>query len=110
MTIEIRTVEQPSTSTVHVSGELDLTSAPQLEAALIRAEQAPVGTIVLDLSGLEFMDSSGLRLVLSADKRARESGRELLIVPGPEQVRRVFQVTRVDKRLRFAPSAEQPSS
>lgn len=108
MGIEIHSVEQPSTSTVRVSGELDLTSAPQVEAALKRAEQSAVGTIVLDLSGLEFMDSSGLRLVLSADRRARDAGRELLIVRGPDQVHRVFEVTHVDERLRFT-KAEQPS-
>ena len=45
------------------------------------------------------MDSTGLRILLAADRRAREGGRRLVIVRGPEVVRRVFAVTRLDERL-----------
>ena len=63
-------------SRVTLRGELDLGSAPQLEQALA----ATNGRVVLDLSGLTFMDSTGVRLLLEA---AELGGRELLIVPPP---------------------------
>jgi anti-anti-sigma factor len=54
---------------------------------------------VIDLRGLEFMDSTGLRTLVSADQRARNAGRRLAIVRGPEAVDRIFNVTRLDERL-----------
>jgi anti-anti-sigma factor len=47
------------------------------------------------------MDSSGLRLVLEADMRARRDGRRLVVVRGPDAVHRVFTVATLDKRLEF---------
>ena len=55
--------------------------------------------MVLDLRGLAFIDSTGLRLIVSADARAREQGRRLAVVRGPEAVQRIFRVTRLDERL-----------
>ena len=82
-----------------LSGELDIASAPQLEELLDRIEAEPPPVLLLDLRELEFMDSTGLRTVVSADQRARESGRRLAIVRGPEAVDRIFTVTRLDERL-----------
>jgi anti-anti-sigma factor len=45
------------------------------------------------------MDSTGLRIVVSADARARENGRRLVVVRGPEAVQRIFRMTRLDERL-----------
>src|SRR4051794_11260134 len=58
---------------VHVtlSGELDISTAPRLEDDLRRVESDGPSLILLDLSGLDFMDSTGLRLLISADARAR---------------------------------------
>jgi anti-anti-sigma factor len=53
------------------------------------------------MRGLEFMDSSGLRLVVLADMRARETGRRFALVRGPETVHRVFEITRMSERLDF---------
>ncbi|MEA2142394.1 MAG: anti-sigma factor antagonist, partial [Solirubrobacteraceae bacterium] len=55
--------------------------------------------IVLNLSNLTFMDSTGLRLLIAADTRARQQGRRLTIVKGPESVQRVFRITRLEERL-----------
>ena len=56
---------------------------------------------VLDLRELTFMDSSGLRLILSAHAAARRDGAILEIVPGPPSVQRVFQICGVEDELRF---------
>lgn len=81
-------------------GELDLASAPEVEAHL-REIEPNVARIVLDLRGLLFMDSTGLRLVLTADSRARREGRRLLVIPGPESVHRVFRIALLDRRIEF---------
>ena len=73
----------------------------QLEQALasVEAQQPPI--LLLDLRDLSFLDSSGLRLVLEADLRARRQGRRLVVVRGPDPVHRVFTVATLDKRLEF---------
>jgi anti-sigma B factor antagonist len=82
-------------------GELDLSTAPRVEQALRQLESEGNPLIVLDLRGLTFLDSSGLRLILDADTRARRDDRRLLVVPGPPEVQRVFQVTLTDVRIEF---------
>ena len=59
----------------------------------------PAGTLVLDLRKLKFLDSTGLRLILSAHARALRGGRRLQIVPGSEAVKRIFRLTGVNERL-----------
>lgn len=85
-----------------LAGELDVAGAGALERELERvtAEHAP-HTLVLDLSGLEFMDSTGLRLVVLADQNARAKGLKLVLVRGNESVQRVFTITRMEERLNF---------
>ena len=84
-----------------LSGELDIATAPRFEEALRRAEAERPETIVVDLSELAFMDSTGLRSIVSADGRAREAGRRLVLVRGSEMVQRVMRLTRLDERLEF---------
>jgi anti-anti-sigma factor len=101
MQLDIQTSNEDGRTIVTLSGELDLAEAPGVEAALQQLEEGRPELIVLDLSGLRFMDSSGLRVVISADKRARAAGRRLAVVPGSERIRRVFRMTRVDEHLDF---------
>ena len=79
-------------------GELDLATMPAFEDALCRAE-ADGGAIVLDLSGLDFIDSRGLAMILALDRRIREAGRQLTIVRGPDAVNRIFELTGLLDRL-----------
>ena len=99
--IEVRTEEEPDSVRLILSGELDLSSAALVEEELARVERDAPRRIVLDLSGLRFMDSTGLRLIVAADSRAREQDRGLAIVQGPESVRRVFEITGLEQRLEF---------
>jgi anti-sigma B factor antagonist len=83
-------------------GELDLPGAAVLETEIDSLLADPgVGTIVLDLRGLDFLDSSGLRLVIVTDMRAREEGRRFALVRGDATVHRVFEITRMSERLDF---------
>ncbi len=82
-----------------MSGELDISTAQRLEDDLKRIEADRPATTVLDLQQLSFMDSTGLRLLIMADARARAEDRRLVIVQGNEMVQRVMRLTRLDERL-----------
>jgi anti-sigma B factor antagonist len=98
------TIEERA-DTVHVTllGELDISTATRLEDDLRRVEAGNPPLLLLDLSRLDFMDSTGLRLLIGADSRAREAGRRFVIVRGNEMVQRVLRVTRLDERLEIVP-------
>jgi anti-anti-sigma factor len=68
--------------TIVVSGELDHVTGPPLSEQLRGAQDGGSGEVVLDLRGLEFMDSTGLGIMLSAHRRGEELGKRLTIVPG----------------------------
>src|SRR5256885_13299135 len=106
MALETNVTTNGSTVTVAFSGELDISRAEEVERELERIEADGPDLIVFDLRDLEFLDSTGLRLILGADSRGRREGRRVVIVPGPESVHRVFRITLLDNRLEFVDSPE----
>ncbi len=95
------TVEEAGALRLLVRGELDLSTASRLEEAVAAAEaRAPRGPLVLDLSGLGFMDSTGLQVLLDVDLRAEQAERELAVLAGDGAVRRVLELADVLPRLR----------
>jgi anti-anti-sigma factor len=97
--LDVETEERDGIAHLALRGELDLSSVPKAEEALKRVEDQAPEVIVLDLGGLTFLDSTGLRMVVTADQRAREQERRLAVVRGPESVQRVFSITRLDEHL-----------
>ena len=97
--LELTTETDGATVRLALEGELDIASAGQVERELERIERDAPATLLLDLRQLAFMDSTGLRIVVSADARAREQARRFVIVRGPEAVQRIFRMTRLDERL-----------
>jgi anti-sigma B factor antagonist len=96
-----------SVAWVRPFGELDLDSVHRIEAALDELREEGCRDIVLDLRGLTFMDSTGLRLVIRWDSAARESGFRFAIVPGQDVVQRLFRLTGMEDHLTLAePPAE----
>jgi anti-anti-sigma factor len=93
---------------ISLTGELDLSGAGLLEEELARLVAADgIARLVLDLRELDFMDSSGLRMVALAERRLRAEGRALVIVRGREAVQRVFAITRMDEHLMFVDDPEE---
>jgi len=84
---------------VSLQGELDLSTVEKVEQELRRVEDRGEKLLVLNLAGLSFLDSTGLRLMVTTDQRARQEGRRLAIVKGPESVHRVFTITKLDEQL-----------
>jgi anti-sigma B factor antagonist len=106
--LEFDTTLSAGVAVVALAGELDLSGAGVLEHEIERLSAEPgVETVVLDMRGLEFLDSSGLRLVAMAERRLAADERRLALVRGPETVQRVFDITRMTERLDFvdAPDA-----
>jgi anti-anti-sigma factor len=97
--LEVTTQDSGGHVTVSLKGELDLSSVGKVEEELERVEKDGPSVLVLDLSQLSFLDSTGLRAVVTADERARSNGRRLVIVRGPDPVQRVFAITRLEERL-----------
>ena len=97
--LDLKTDEGDAGVRLELTGELDISSAPVLEEALGRIEAGQPSLLLVDLRGLDFMDSTGLRTLVSANQRARTQERRLAIVRGPEQVDRIFSVTRLDERF-----------
>lgn len=78
---------------VEAIGELDLHSAEVLEREVITLRAAGHDSIVVDLRGVEFIDSTGLRLLIALHRAAQREGRSLSLVPGPRPVQRIFELT-----------------
>jgi anti-sigma B factor antagonist len=82
-------------------GELDVATGAVLDRTLRELVDSGFDHLVVDLRGVEFMDSSGLRVLLRLDEAARRDGCDLALIAGPPAVQRVFEVTGVLDRLTF---------
>jgi len=101
MVLDMTTSREGPEIRLALGGELDIAEGPRVERELRALEQERPERLVLDLSGLRFMDSTGLRLIVSSHQRLAADGRRLHIVPGPAQIQRIFRITRLDDRLHF---------
>jgi anti-anti-sigma factor len=97
--LEVDTQDRDGGVWIALRGELDLSTIERVEQELALAEEGGSELIVLDLSGLTFLDSTGLRTIVTADQRARRTGRRVVVLKGPATVHRVFTITRLDERL-----------
>ena len=99
------TEHEDGSAEIALRGELDLATAAQLGAALRRLAK-PGRTVRVDLGGLVFMDSTGMRSILEANRDAQRDGWTLQLGRAPEPVQRVFAMSGVEKLLPFAPEGE----
>ncbi len=87
--------------------EIDITTAPGLRSALQEAAAHGHATLVVDMTGTQFCDSSGLHALLAAHKRAQAEGGELLLVIAATPVLRIFAITGVDRIIPNFTSLDQ---
>ena len=99
ITLSLQTREEGEQVRIAVEGELDLSSALTFDEEVRRAEERRPRTLVIDLSRLRFLDSTGLRLIMSAQARAKKQGHRLAIVEGTQAVQRIFRLAGVNRRL-----------
>lgn len=92
---------------IEVSGELDLASGPTLESELEKLSAPDTTLVIIDLRRLEFMDSTGLSIIVRAHQRLSQEGCELGLVRGSPQVQRLLDLTGVAERLRVVSAPEE---
>jgi anti-sigma B factor antagonist len=97
--------ERGSVFRIALRGELDVSTAPRFNAALSDPRVRRCRTVVIDLSELRFMDSTGLSALLVGEMHARTSGQRFTIVQGPRHVQELFRLTGVDHFLEVVESA-----
>jgi anti-sigma B factor antagonist len=81
------------TATVSVRGEVDVYTAPQLRERLYAVVADGVGQVVLDLSAMTFIDSTGLGVIVGTLKRLREAGGDLVLRSPSRSTRKVLEIT-----------------
>lgn len=86
---------------IRPSGELDMSTAPVLDAALREAMDSERTQVIVDLGGLSFIDSTGLRLLVVAAERSRKAGNRLRLLRGSEPVERMLEVSGLQRSLPF---------
>jgi anti-sigma B factor antagonist len=105
MSLELTTTEpRPGVAVIGLLGELDLAVAAEVEEAI--AAIPAKADVVIDLSRCEFLDSTGLALLINARREFGEAGRQLVLcAPGP-QVARLLEVTGLDREEIVRPSLD----
>lgn len=88
-----------ASATVFLCGELDMSGVDRARDAIEHAEASSTGLLVLDLSQLDFIDSTGLEVMLRAARRAHDGGRRLIVQKPSRYVRRLLEMTAIDRTL-----------
>jgi anti-sigma B factor antagonist len=90
-----------------LQGELDLASAPLLEAEADRPQVTGAQNLLLDLRELQFIDSTGLRTLFSAYQRSSARGQGFAVTDGLPQVQRLLAITRIGEHMKIVASAQE---
>lgn len=98
---------QGDCAVLRVNGEVDLATAPRLREALTSLVTEGHLRVVVDLSGTDFLDSTGLGALVTGLKRVRAKGGEMRVVCTSERVAKVFEITSLDRVLPLYESVEQ---
>lgn len=100
--LTLSSIREGDAHRIALSGELDLANVEVVEREVTRVEATGARTIVVDLSGLTWVDSSGVRLLLSTHARSRTLPHRLVLLRAPAEVQRIFELCAVDELLPFA--------
>ena len=92
-------VEVASEHEIALTGRLDVSAAAEVRAVLHEALDIGTGDLVVDLSGVEVVDATGLGVLLGADRRAKLVGRRIVLRDAAPRVRRILRVTRLHRVL-----------
>jgi anti-sigma B factor antagonist len=103
--LQIAVTQDQATVTIALAGEWDLAQRQVTRQAIRAVLQRSPENVVVDLSELTFIDSSGIHVIVELHKRATQHEIGLVIVPGPRAVQRPFEICGLTDVLAFAPVA-----
>ncbi|MCS7056282.1 MAG: STAS domain-containing protein [Thermoflexales bacterium] len=115
MQISMREVKPMSKSdqtiaVVGLSGRFDAHEVPQVRQALMQATNRTKGHVVIDLGGVNFIDSSGLACLVQGMKYCREHGADQILCNLQQPVRIIFELTRLDRAFKIMVSVEEATT
>lgn len=105
--LTIETADHPPYTLVSLSGEIDVGSVGRLRPALRDLVVDGSANLLLDLSGVAFMDSAGLGVLVGIQKQVRIFRGSLTVVAPSRSVRRIFELTSLDKVFRSCDTLEE---
>ena len=97
LNFELESRVEEERAIVTVRGDLDLQVAERVVAELAKVEESAPALLVIDLSGISFLDSAGMGVIAAAQARAVEAGRRIVLVRPPYTVRRAFELSGFDE-------------
>jgi anti-anti-sigma factor len=106
---EFETQQRDGAAVVRLFGELDIAEAHVLQHELDRLRGGELSQLTIDLSELEFVDSTGLHLLMSLQGTCAREQVALTLVPGPPAVQRLFEVTGIDTHFCFISGEPAPT-
>jgi anti-sigma B factor antagonist len=99
--LSVDTVQERGTDVVRVRGEIDLRCSPELRDRLLEAAGGGRGLLVIDLSDVPYMDSSGVGTMVYVKREAERAGRQLVLLGLQPRVRSLFEIAHLDKFFRI---------
>ncbi|WP_067730250.1 STAS domain-containing protein [Oceanobacillus damuensis] len=96
MNLTMNVIEENEKSILNVSGEIDAYTAPKLKETLLPLTKEEEKTVEVNLENVNYMDSTGLGVFISALKSAKESNSKLTLVNLQDRVLRIFEITGLD--------------
>jgi anti-sigma B factor antagonist len=106
MDLTVRVEQLHGWAVVRIAGEVDVATAPRLREQLVRLITDGQHRIVLDLDEVDLLDSTGLGVIVGVLKRARTVGGDLRLVCNRPAIRKVFEITALDRTMPLSESAE----
>src|SRR5687767_443536 len=109
MEFSVRQEKRGQIPVLRVRGEVDIYTAPRLKEAVVSALEGNATSLAFDLSDVEFLDSTGLQVLMSAKKRTAERGGDVYLLGVAGQVRRVFSLLSLDRIFQLCREADLPA-
>jgi len=108
--LAVKRTSRDGVEVVRVEGEIDIATAPRLISVLNQTVQDALRSVVVDLSAVGFMDSTGLALLINAHRRLTRRHKGFAIVCPAGRLRRVFEITDMVDTLRVSPDWESAAA
>jgi anti-sigma B factor antagonist len=107
-TFTVRREHRNALPVLRIRGEVDLCTAPRLQEAVLAALSTGARSLAIDLSRVDFMDSTGLHVLLNAKKRTAARGGDVYVLGADQRILRLFQLVGLEKVFHLCREADLP--